>query len=39
MRMTGRLLASIDQVGPMDYVESMIKSEVIGMRYHEEDWI
>ena len=39
MRMIGRPLASIDQVGPMDYVESIIKSEVDGMRNHEEDWI
>ena len=37
--MIGRLLASIDQVGPMDYVESIIKSEVASMRYYEEDWI
>jgi hypothetical protein len=37
--MIGRLLASIDRVGPMDYVESIITSEVVGMRYYEEDWI
>jgi hypothetical protein len=37
--MIGRLLASIDQVGPMDYVESIIKSEVDDMRDQEEDWL
>jgi hypothetical protein len=37
--MIGRPLASIDQVGPLDYGESIIKSEVNSMRSHEEDWI
>lgn len=39
IRMLGRLIPSIDRVGSMDYVESITKSEMGDMRYHEEDWI